>query len=85
MVYRRRSNNIEQDSFSSIIIWLDCISSTSLTKTHGKIRTAKVIYDALLNIILSLKNASEPILQTHFDSEIEQQLQLAWEDQRKIG
>ena len=57
---------------------------TSLKKAHEKIRTAKVIYHAILNILMSLTNGTEPTLQIYYDSNIEQFLQQAWEEQRAI-
>ena len=54
--------------------------------THAKLKTAKVIYDALESIIGAIqKNDKTPTLLLHYDSPIDRAVRAAWKSQRTIG
>ena len=55
-------------------------------QTHGKVKTAKVIYDAFMRICISLRlGDAPPSSVTHFDSAIDRMVQQALDAQRAIG
>ena len=53
---------------------------------HGKIRTAKVIYDAIMSILSFLRHVTKsPKIIKHFNSGIYQMVNEVWEEQQAIG
>ena len=59
---------------------------TIFKAAHDNIRTAKVIYDAIMSIFSSLRHGTNaPTIITHFDSGIDRLVNEAWEEQRAIG
>ena len=55
-------------------------------KNHKKLKTAGVIYDALLRIISYLKKGGEnPVWRQLFDSPMDKVVKEAWDEQRAIG
>ena len=53
---------------------------------HKKLRTAKVIYEGFMRMFSALRcGDSPPSRVTYFESELDERVQLAWRDQRKIG
>ena len=53
---------------------------------HGKIRTVKVIYDAIMSILSFLFHGTKtPKLITRFDSRIDWMVIEAWEEQQSSG
>ena len=54
--------------------------------THGKLRTAKVIYEGFMHNFIPLRRGGTPPSNvTHFDSKIDKLVQRAWEEQKAIG
>ena len=55
-------------------------------QVHKKLRTAKVIYEGFMRILSALRcGDSPPSKVTHFESELDDKVQMAWKEQRKIG
>ena len=55
-------------------------------QVHNKLRTTKVIYKDLIRIYFSLRYGdSPPSIMTHFESDLDERLQMALRDHRKIG
>lgn len=55
-------------------------------RVHGKLKTAKVMYEGLMRIFSSLQCGDEPPSKvTYFDSAIDKTVQKAWVEQKNIG
>ena len=53
-------------------------------RTHGKLKTAKVVYEALMRIFSSLRCGDAPPSKlSYFDSDIDKEVQKAWVDQKR--
>ena len=54
--------------------------------THAKLKTAKLIYDALESIIGAMQTGDKtPTLLLHYDPPIDRAVRVAWESQRAVG
>lgn len=55
-------------------------------RSHGKIYTAKVIYEAMMKIFSSLRCGDAiPSIESNFDTAIDIEVQKAWAEQKKLG